>query len=49
MKVSREIVTAETSIIGISGVVASRSVDVGDGDERCNGEPVARGHLVAPL
>jgi hypothetical protein len=23
----------------------SRSVDVGDGDEMCHGEPVARGHI----
>src|SRR5277367_2740252 len=25
----------------------SRSVDVGDGDEMCDGESVARGHLIA--
>jgi len=26
-----------------------RSVDVGDGDKMCDGEPVARGHLIALL
>jgi hypothetical protein len=27
----------------------SRSVDVGDGDEMCDGEPFARGHFIALL
>jgi hypothetical protein len=27
----------------------SRSIDVGDGDEMCHGEPVARGHLIVLL
>ena len=27
----------------------SRSVDVGDGDEMCHGEPVAPGHLIVLL
>jgi hypothetical protein len=27
----------------------SRSVNVGDGDEMCDGKPVARGHLITLL
>jgi hypothetical protein len=30
-------------------IEASRSVDVGDGEKMCDGEPVARGHLIALL
>src|SRR6202030_4837284 len=30
-------------------VVASRSLDVGDGEKMCDGEPLARGHLIALL
>jgi hypothetical protein len=41
---SAENAAAEDLLIKIS-----RSVDVGDGDEMCDGKPVARGHLIALL
>jgi hypothetical protein len=41
---SAENAAAEDLLIKIS-----RSVDVGDGDEMCDGESVARGHLIVLL